>query len=92
MFSGLKLLFLLFAVTTLATATVAIVSAPLRQKWLGVIPLGLWVSGDLLIGMNPVSDDADPAHLLAQALIITSSFAGVYLCWWGLKGGFRPQR
>ncbi len=92
MFSGLKLLFLLLGMTTLASGTVAIASAPLRQKWMGVLPLALWISGDLLIATGAGAEDTNPVHLLAQSLIVASSFVGVYLCWWGLKGGFRPQR
>ncbi len=91
MFSGLELLFWLFACTSVATSMVAIVSAPPRQKWMGVVPLAMWISGDLLIGLHAGSDDLLPLLLLAKTLVVASSFAGVYLCWWGLKGGFETQ-
>ena len=92
MFSGLALLFWLFACTSVATSMVAIVSAPLRQKWMGLVPLSMWISGDVLIGLNAGSDDLVPLLLFAQTLVVASSFVGVYLCWWGLKGGFGPRR
>jgi hypothetical protein len=76
----------------LVTAGACFLKGHGTQKVLGVVPLALWLVGFVMYRTSGGESVSSPFKFIAHALVVLAAFSGVFLIYWGVKGGFRPPR
>ena len=92
MYSSIEFVVVMLSMIALVTAGACFLKGHGIQKALGAVPLVLWVVGFVLYQVLGGESMASPFKFVAHALVVLAAVSGVFLIYWGVKGGFRPPR